>query len=327
MFIFLSNGRNDVNNKGIQELVSELKVTDVLLRLGGKVPNHHIYKLNKDSVAIGYELITKGKLEEKNSKRLSKFFVCIDCHNTVKEVADLSVENTEERLAYGMANDLPFLPASTFYGLYNKTHWYNGDYELKYGDLVKPARDSLIHAIQLCAVQCSQGRPMESWELNAVLHYFKSIELSIADLNLSPDELVLLSDAIRTKDKKGIQILKDKYTQANSATFGEVEIPVKTNYQPNINHGAYIFKNGCLHCHGMGKNISNFEFDESNLTLSFLKSQLEKASHFTVPYLVRKGTYAVNGKRQYMPQYTLEKMSEEQMLDLLAYISTKKQKE
>ena len=308
------------------KVIAEMTVSDVLIKLGDQVPNHAIQKFDKDSAAIGYELVTKGKLTDRNHKRLSKFFVCIDCHNTIKEVEDLSDESPSARISYGKSNDIPFLPASTFYGMYNKAHWYNGDYALKYGDLVIPTRDSLVNAIQLCAVQCSQGRPMEKWELNAVLHYFKSIEISISDLKLSSSELNELSNDLQTKNKKGIETLKAKYSLINEATFGNVDLPSIAGYQTNIENGAYIFKNGCLHCHGLGKNITNFEFDESNLTLTFLKAQLDKKSHFTVPHIVRKGTYAVNGKRQYMPQYTLEKMSDEQMLDLLAYIKANKLK-
>lgn len=303
--------------------LNELSVLDVILELGEVKPNHYIVKTNQDSVKMGYEMVHFGQLKDKSNSKISKFFVCTDCHNQVIEVADLSNETAEERVSYGMKNDLPFLPASTFYGMYNKTNWYNGDYALKYGDLVKPTRDTLVNAIQLCAVQCSQGRPLDKWELNAIMHYYKSIEFKVKDLNLNQSELNQLLTDLSTHNSEGVDVLKSKYNSINNATFGKLEPIEPSNYTPNLKEGEYIFENGCLHCHGMGKDITNFEFDNDKLTLSFLKSKLKKHSSYSVPYIVRKGTYAVNGRRQYMPQYPLEKMSNTQLFDLINYIKSK----
>ena len=46
---------------------------------------------------------------------------------------------------------------TTFYGITNRETWYNDDYYKKYGDLVKPANENLVEAVQLCAMECSQG--------------------------------------------------------------------------------------------------------------------------------------------------------------------------
>jgi len=302
--------------------LKELSVLDVLLELGEKKPNHYLIKANQDSVLMGYEMVNFGQLKDKSNARISKFFVCTDCHNQVIEVADLSAETTDDRLSYGAKNDLPFLPASTFYGMYNKTHWYNGDYALKYGDLVKPTRDTLINAIQLCAVQCSQGRSLKDWELNAIMHYYKSIEFKIKDLNLNQSELNQLLTDITTHNTRSVEILKSKYKSINAATFGDLQPKQPDNYSADLKAGEYIFKNGCLHCHGMGKDITNFEFDNDKLTLSFLESKLKKHNSYSVPYIVRKGTYSVSGRKQYMPQYPLEKMSNTQLFDLINYIKS-----
>lgn len=105
-----------------------------------------------------------------------------------------------------MKHQLPFLPASTFYDEYNKRHWYNGDYSKKYGSLVVPTRDTLINAIQLCAVQCSQGRPLENWELRSILHYYKSIEYKMNDLNFTEKGLGIHTETIplETLNNEGI---------------------------------------------------------------------------------------------------------------------------
>ncbi len=323
-FVFLSNYSVNQDLQSETRLVTDLSLEDALLKMGDSKPLHYIETVDKDSAKIGYEIITKGQLSDRKHKRLSKFFVCTDCHNLESEVSDLADESPEARIAYGMEKGLSYLPASTFYGMYNKTNWYNGDYDLKYGDLVKPTRDTLVNAIQLCAVQCSQGRPLENWEIRSILHYYKSISIQISDLKLSHDELDDLTKYVMGKDKAGIKLLKKKYNSINPATFGKLTKPHIVDYKGNVKNGEYIFKNGCMHCHDYGRGITNFEFNATDLTLSFFESKFEKSSHFSVPYIVRKGTYAMNGRRQYMPQYTLEKMSEKQLLDLMAYITSKR---
>jgi len=303
--------------------LKELSVLDVLLELGEKKPNHYLMKANQDSVRMGSEMVYFGQLKDKSNSRISKFFVCTDCHNQVIEVSDLSNETANERLIYGTKNDLPFLPASTFYGMYNKSQWYNGDYASKYGDLVKPTRDTLKNAIQLCAVECSQGRVLKDWELNAITHYYKSIEYKVKDLNLNQSELNQLRTDVASHNTRSVTLLRSKFNAINAATFGELDPIEPVNYSADIKVGEYIFENGCLHCHGMGKDITNFEFDNDKLTLSFLKAKLKKHSSYSVPYIVRKGTYAMSGRRQYMPQYPLEKMSNTQLFDLINYIKSK----
>jgi len=318
----LKNGRfSKLNNTND---LKKMSVLDVILELGEKKPSHYLMKTNQDSVRMGYEMVHYGRLKDKSNQRISKYFVCTDCHNQVKEVSDLSKETPSERIIFGMKNELPFLPASTFYGMYNKEHWYNGDYAKKYGDLVIPTRDSLRNAIQLCAVQCSQGRPLEDWEINSILHYYKSIEITVGDLNLNQAEMNQLLNDLATHNKSGAKVLKSKYNSINDATFGNLDPKEPVNYKADLKVGEYIYKNGCLHCHGMGKDITNFEFDSNNLTLSFLESKLKKHNNYSVPYIVRKGTYAISGRKQYMPQYPLEKMSDTELFDLINYIKSVK---
>ena len=306
--------------------LQDLSVMDILVELGEKKQNHYLLKTDADSVKMGYEMVHFGQLKDKSNKRISKFFVCTDCHNQVKETKFLSDVSAEARITYGIENDIPFLPASTFFGMYNKEHWYNGDYAKKYGELVEPTRDSLSNAIQLCAVQCSQGRSLENWEIRSILHYYKSIEIKVRDLNLSQPELNQLLTDLAVNNSRSVKMLKGKYQTINDAKFGDLHPKEPKNYSPNLANGKYIYDNGCLHCHGMGKDITNFEFDADKLTFSFLESKLDKGNHYTVPYIVRKGTYAVGGHRQYMPQYPLQKMSDSQLYDLINYIKSKSEK-
>lgn len=298
-------------------------VEEALLMIGDEKPIHFISKLDADSARMGEEIVKYGQLSDGSNKRVSKYFVCTDCHNLQMESANPADESPEAVLEYGMKNGVPFLPASTFYGMYNKRHWYNDDYYKKYGDLVKPTRDSLYNAIQLCATQCSQGREMEHWEIRSVLHYYKSLELKISDLKFDQNELERFEGLLVSDKMEAMKLLKSKYSQANPAHFGTSEIPKVDGYKPNAKNGEYIFNYGCLHCHDAKTGITNFKLSDDKLSLKFLHKKKNKYNHYAVPHITRYGTYAISGRKQYMPLYSFEKMSNEQMLDLLYYIETR----
>ena len=130
-----------------------VKTAGVALSLPTLVPNS-VFGKDAPSNRIVLGFIGCGKQ--------SKHFVCTSCHNIQKEDPDLSIADPQARLEYARDMELPYLPGTTLYGAVNRTSFYNGDYEKKYGDLVKPARNNLREAIQLCAVECSQGRALRS---------------------------------------------------------------------------------------------------------------------------------------------------------------------
>lgn len=293
---------------------------EALLILGDEKLIHFIKEADPDSVRMGKEMVYFGQLKDESNEPISKYFVCTDCHNQVLESADPADESPEAVLEHSMANNIPFLPASTFYSMYNKRHWYNGDYDKKYGDLVAPTRDSLYNAIQLCATQCSQGREMEHWEIRAVLHYYKSLELQLSDLVFTAEEKEQLGDWIVNDKTAAIQLLKSKYNDTNPATFGTNKTPEAPGYEPNAKNGEYIFTMGCLHCHDPIKGITNFTMSNDPLTLRYLYRKKDKYNNMAVQHITRYGTYAMSGRKQYMPMYSFEKLSEKQMLDLLHYL-------
>jgi cytochrome c len=295
-------------------------VEEALVQLGEKKPLHYLASADKDSARMGEEIVKYGQLLDKSNTRVSKFFVCTDCHNVQLESADPADVSPEAVLEHSKKNKIPFLPASTFYGMFNKRHWYNDDYSKKYGDLVIPTRDTLVNAIQLCATQCSQGRAMEKWEIRAVLHYYKTLELKISDLKFDQKEWDNFSSLLITDKNKAVEMLKSKYTELNHAHFGTSAIPKIDGYVPNAENGQYIFEGGCLHCHDAEAGITNFKMSNDPLTLNFLRRKKDKYNHFAVPHITRYGTYAITGRKQYMPMYSLDKMSDKQMLDLLHYI-------
>ena len=301
----------------------KLSVEDVLVMLDDEKPLHFLEKIDPDSARMGEELVKYGRLKDKSNKRISKYFVCTDCHNLVLETDDPKDESPERVLEFSMKNKIPFLPGSTFYGMYNKRHWYNGDYDKKYGDLVQPSRDTLYNAIQLCATQCSQGREMDFWEIRCVVHYYKSLELKLTDLVFETSEIGQLSSWVKKNRKKALKLIKGKYNEINDAHFGSSEIPVIEGYKPNMSNGEYIYKGGCLHCHAVGRGITNFDLGMDKLSFKFLAAKKEKYNSYSISHITRYGTYAISGRKQYMPQYTFENMSDEQMIDLIYYIETK----
>ena len=306
-----------------QNEILAMSVEDALIRLGDVRPIHYIEKVDLDSVQMGEELVKYGRLKDKSNARVSKFFVCTDCHNLQQESENPADESPAAVVAYGKKNDLPFLQGSTFYGMYNKRHWYNGDYQKKYGELVRTSKDSLKNAIQLCATQCSQGREMQDWEIRAVLHYYKSLEYKIGDLEFGKDEINKLERYLTGNKTAAVKLIKTKYSEVNMATFGTSQIPEIEGYQPDIETGKYIYENGCLHCHAVNREMTNFDLGDDKLSYKFLKGKLYAYNQFSISHITRYGTYAMNGRRQYMPQYSMENMSDEQLLDLIHFIKSK----
>ncbi len=302
-------------------------LTEVLLRLGDKKPLH--YTNEKDSVLIqqGYEIITKGRTvnpQGKKSSLQSKYFTCVDCHNVMIEDPDLRKSDPDARLKYAAKNNIPFLSATTFYGMVNREHWYNQDYQKKYGDLVKPAKDTLVNAIHLCTVECSQGRPFEKWELDAVMAYLYSIEYKLEDLKLTEVDYKKLNSFRKgEKNEELIKWIKTFYLQYSPATFLDPIKKENREYGKNGNpeNGKLVYEISCMQCHATGR-VTNYTLDQNSIDLKHLKNNLKTKSYFSLYDITRKGTYSLPGYRPYMPNYTLERLSHQQLEDLAAYINT-----
>ena len=289
----------------------------------------HLPDLSIDGVSaiVGEDIVKYGvsKREgEQNSKRQSKHFVCTSCHNLEREDPDLSVSDPEARLAFTLEKGIPLLPATTLYGAVNRTSFYNGDYEKKYGDLVKPARDDIREAIQLCAVECAQGRKLRDWEVESVLAYLWTIDLKLNDLILTDSEKRTVSTAVSGKGMEidAIQILESKYLKYSPAHFVE---PMsrglnKFNILGDAENGRKVYETSCFHCHYRNQ-YSYFNLDNSKLTFSFLERKADKYSRYSIYEVIRNGTFSKHGKASYMPRFPKEKMSDQQIEDLRAYIS------
>ncbi len=310
-------------------LQDSMPLSELLQTLGEAPPIHQARTdLPGVSVERGRELATMGYTtmpSGKRSKRISRFFVCTACHNLQREDPDLSTSDPQARLKYTAKHQLPFLQGTTFYGLVNRRTFYNGDYDKKYGDLVKLARNNLRAAIQLCAVECSQGRELAPWEVESLLAYFWTLELKVGDLGLSANEKNTIEKALRGQadEKQALEILHSRYLPASPATFSTPPPNRTEGYAveraADPDNGRLIYQNSCLHCH-LNKRFSQFDLDESPDSFRFLSKHIPRYSRYSLYQVVRYGTTPLPGKKAYMPHYTLEKMSHQQVEDLRAFI-------
>lgn len=266
------------------------------------------------SAEVGKSIFHNGFAKKpkggKTSKQ-SKHFVCSSCHNVEREDPDLSIVDPQARLEYTHANGLPFLQGSTMHGAVNRSSYYNGDYEKKYGELVHPARNNIRNAIQLCATECAQGRKLKDWELESILAYLWTLEFQLEDIGLTKE----------SAEQTGVEGIQAMYLQGSPATFIPPPADRKkgTGLLGNTDNGKLIYENSCLHCHNQGR-YSFLHLDKSRMSFKHLKRSMPKYGRHSLYQVVRWGVPSKSGKPSYMPQYTKEKMSDQQLADLRAYI-------
>ena len=307
---------------------AEKPVAEVLVQLGDEPVNHQVdTTIAGVSAERGRQLVLTGFADNPGGGRLSKqskHFVCTSCHNVQREDPDLSVADPQARLLYARKMGLPFLQGTALYGIVNRTSFYNGDYEKKYGSLVSKARDNLREAIQLCAVECSQGRALEPWEMESVLAYLWTIGLKMEDLGLSEEEYQQVNTALQSGKNKAqaIGLIKSHYLQASPATFVEPPKDRRAGYE-NIKgdpaNGKLVYELSCLHCHEKERYYF-FKLDHAKRTFQYLEKHFPRYTRYSIYQVARYGTSPIPGKKAYMPNYTLEKMSHQQLEDLRAYV-------
>ncbi len=314
------------DKQSVASISPEDTVSSVLTELGEDFSTSQPKIKDAISAEIGEDLVRNGFSKRKGlkkAKRQSKHFVCTSCHNLQREDPDLSVADPQARLDYVIEKGLPFLQATTLYGAVNRTSFYNGDYDKKYGELVEPARNDIREAIQLCAQECAQGRKLKDWELESILAYLWTIELKVSDLELSDLELQSIESAMTNEVLKpeAAKLLKRKYLQGSPATFltPPEDRKVGTGYSGNADNGKKVYDNSCLHCHYQ-KRYSFLHLDDNPMSFKYLNNGAETYSRHSIYQVTRYGTYSKYGKKSYMPNYTKEKLSNQQLADLRAYI-------
>lgn len=303
----------------------KMPVADVLFQLGEPEPEHYLWEITPEMIKSGRELVHTGRTvlpDGSKTSYISKYFTCTSCHNVAREDPDLKVVDQDARLAYAIANKLPYLQASTFWGIVNRETWYNDDYILKYGELVRKAEHSLEESIQLCATVCSQGRKLAWWEMNNIIAYFWSLQMHMEDLDWNESEWNLLTADTTTRLEK-MALIKSRYLLKSPATFTEPPVSKSEGYpfEGNAVLGEAIYDLGCRHCH-RPYGESDIIFDHTALSLDWLEKNITESSEESIYEIIRKGTYAEYGHKEYMPHYTLEKMSHQQVEHLRAFIES-----
>jgi len=315
-------------NKETPLIDGDSKVWETLISFGAEAPNH-MPDLSYEGASVekGEQIFKRGITSKPKGGKTSKqsnHFVCTSCHNIEKEHEDLLTTDPQARLEYAGKNGLPYLQGTTMYGAVNRSAFYNGDYEKKYGKLVEPTRNNLREAIQLCAIECSQGRLLKDWELESVLQYLWTLEYKMSDLNLSAKEMNKLNDLKSSnngKNQSAIDMITSKFQKDSPAHFVTPPKDRKVGYglTGNPENGKLIYELSCLHCHEH-EVFSSYNLDNSKATFKYLKKHFKRYTRYSVYQVARYGTSPLPGKRAYMPQYTSEKMSDQQMEDLRSYI-------
>lgn len=326
--ITLSLALTSLSKSDYFSITKDTSVAEVLTKLGERpMPHQPMMNLKGVSVENGRRLVLEGFSSRKGSGTSSKqsaHFVCTSCHNIERDEPNLGIVDAQARLEYSVEKGLPMLQGSALYGVVNRSSFYNGDYERKYGDLTKPARNDLRKAIQLCATECAQGRELENWEMESVLAYLWTIDLKTEDLNLSEDEMASVKMAVNndTNKEEAVSLLKSKYLSGAPATFIKPPENRKKGYEEvvgNPDNGKLIYESSCLHCHD-GQRYSYFSLDESEISYDYLDKHFPKYTRYSTYQVTRYGTSPLPGKKAYMPLYTAEKMTNQMAEDLRAYI-------
>lgn len=309
--------------------MDEERVWQVLKALGEEIPSDVILQPKKELVQKGKEIVFSGQTIDargKLSPKVSIYYQCTSCHNQEREDPDLRISDPEARLPYVIEKGMPFLQASTFFGIMNRRSWYNGDYVKKYGELVKPANESLAAAVQLCATECAQGRALQDWEMEAVMHYLASLQYRMADLDLENADWDLIKNSLKdgSYTQQSIDLIKSKFLQGSPATFTDAPFDKSKGYgmTGDPTKGRLVYEHSCQSCHKAG-GVSEVILDDSKVTFRKLQRNIRSHEQWSIYQIISYGTYAYAGHRPYMPLYPLEKMSHQQVEDLRAYIEVK----
>ncbi len=313
--------------------IGQMPVGELLAELGDHSLDSHApdHSVRNASAEAGKSIVFNGygiKANGKKGKRVSRHFECIACHNVVREDPNLLDPDPEARLTYASEHQIPFLQGTTFYGISNRTSFYNGDYEKKYGELVDQARHNIREAIQVCATECSQGRRLKDWEVESILAYFQTIQLKFGDLEVSDQDRAVVTNALSGQSGRdeAVSLIKSKYLDHSPAHFVDPPADRKTGNQLEGDpaNGKLIYDLSCMHCHE-NKRYSFFVLDNQKMTFRFLAHHFPKFTKHSIYQVGRYGTSPLMLKRAYMPNYPIEKMSRQQMEDLRAYIEAQAQ--
>ena len=324
------------SSKNITDFGDETPLWDVLEKLGmSGAPRAK--SIAESSAERGSEFVHKG-YSSKNGKKttkLSKFYVCTTCHNVVKEFEDPSKISAADRLDYAIKTGIPYLQASSFYGIVNRNSFFNGDYRKQFEknpDISKASGD-LREAIKFCNKNFAQSRDLEEWELESILSYFWTLQFKVLDLKLSTVDKEQIKKALQSENAmaSAISFIQSKYALAMPATILKIphfKAPDENAYKDSkrLKDGKAVFEQSCLHCH-LNKKYSFFSLENELLTFKAMEKATRTENYiFSMYYLTREGLPPRMGHHSAMPLFTAEKLSPEQLESLYLYVSARAKK-
>jgi len=313
----------------LDPLPGDTLVGDLLHQLGQPRPAHWMEPdpaLIEQGRGIVHEGRTTGP-DGKRSRVASPGFLCTDCHNTVREDPDLGVSDPDVRLTHAIEHDLPFLPGTTLFGVVDRVSWFNDDYVKKYGTLVQPANRALRMALLLCAAECSQGRVMDEWELDAMQAYLGTLGYRLADLDLTDDQHQLLARAVTDESLRAdaVAALTGAYLPYSPAHTREPPADRMAGYG-NVgdpDRGGELYRRSCLTCHhseGKGDPIrGEYDLQDNKHAAAELSRARGGSSNLSYHQTITYGTRPFGVPIAYMPFFTKERISDQQVDDLQAY--------
>lgn len=299
-------------------------VSDVLYRFGEPRPPWALQEPpSEEAIALGRSLIHTGLAPDapKGTPRQSKYFTCTDCHNISREDPDLTQDNPATRLPYVAARGQALLQGETFWGMYNKTRWYNGYWMTHYGKIVTTAQHDLRAAVQVCAEHCSQGRIFTEAELNGVMAWLWERQMRLGDLGLDEEQLDDMAQALVTGKPNAHQlsVLKSYYLPVTAETKGAAPPDLQAGYglAGKAKTGQQVFQASCLHCHNGAKGSAAPSFQDRGFTAQLLMGNIGDPNPGNFYTVLRNGT---EQHGPYMPPFMTERMSNQQIADLRAYL-------
>ena len=290
--------------------------------------------------AWGKELFLRSRVAAppegpKPSKALSVHYTCTQCHNNCREDRVLTRQDPEDRvrfIAEAKPGEAPFRlqPGTSLWGAANREAFYTDSYAVYHGLLVEGGRPmnpkSLEDATQVCCTYCSVGRLAEPWEIDALLAYQWDLEVTLGDLGFPADVEKSLAGTLTAPSGKpaadvaktrtllrGMILLQagDKYTAPpkNLTRERQGEYLDKAAFKGDAARGQQVYRLACDHCHGAGK-PSESEGAELLMDLKKYHGFLAHGTHRTT--------------QPYMPMFTAERLSRQQIADVQTYLTTLK---
>lgn len=189
---------------------------------------------------------------------------------------------------------------------------------------MKPANASLVEAIQLCNAECSQGRLLEDWEVEALLAYFWTLQVTVGDLDLTPEEEAELPRAMAdpARAQEILDWLDTKllpYAPAHTVdpSYDRSRGPELTG-RPD--RGQQIYERSCLHCHAR-PGPGTYGLTPGKGSIAELWGNRAATSNLGFHQAIRYGTRPYGVPLAYMPFYTQERMSDQGLADLVSYFA------